>query len=78
MHCKGGLIIWWAVEVVGQLQAQRAEADDLVCQQPPVQRLLLRLVLVGHDSERGKAKVRRKVDGVVGALQRLAANVSRN
>jgi hypothetical protein len=63
---------------VARLHREGAEAGNVECQRPPVQRLLLRLVLVGHDSERGKAKARRKVDGVVVVSLPLAGNVSRN
>ncbi len=78
MYCKGGLIIWRAEEVLARLHREGAEVGNVDYQHLPGQRLLLRLALVGHDSERGKAKVRRKVDGVVRALQRLAGNGSRN
>jgi hypothetical protein len=80
MHCKGGLIIWWAVKLVARLHREGAEVGSVECQRPPVQRLLLPLVLVGHDSElvADKPKVRRKVDGGVEALRRLAAEGFRN
>ena len=68
-RCNDGLLVWLAVKLVARLHREGAEADDVVCQHPPGQRSLLRLVLVGHDSERGKAKVRRKVDGVAAVLR---------
>jgi hypothetical protein len=78
MRCNDGLIIWSAVKLVERLHREGAEVADADCQQPPVQRLLLRHVLVGHDSERGKAKPQRKIGGGVEVLQRLAGNVFRN
>ena len=78
MPYNDGLLVWWAVEVVEQLQAQGAKADDVVCQQPPGQRSRQQHGHVGHDSERGKAKVRRKLGVGVGASLLLAGNDFRN
>jgi hypothetical protein len=73
MRCNDGLIIWWAVEVLARLHREGGEVGNVDYQHLPVQRLLLRLVLVGHGSELGKAKPQRKVGGGVGVLLRLDA-----